>query len=116
MTKINPIIRQDYPDPDIIRVGDTYYLLSTTMHFFPGGSLLASHDLVNWEIINYLYTDALDSVPGESMLYEQNIYSHGMWAPTLRYHNGTFYALFISIASGRTFIFTATDPARAWKK
>ncbi len=116
MTTINPIIRQDYPDPDIIRVGDTYYLLSTTMHFFPGGSLLASHDLVNWEIINYLYTDALDSVPGESLVYEQNIYSHGMWAPTLRYHNGTFYALFISIASGRTFIFTAADPSRTWKR
>ena len=49
------ILNCDYPDPDIIRVGDTYYMLSTTMHFFPGGAILRSYDLVNWELVNYLY-------------------------------------------------------------
>ena len=45
----NPLTGMDYPDPDVIRVGDTYYMISTTMHFFPGGNILKSHDLIHWE-------------------------------------------------------------------
>lgn len=116
MQVINPITKQDYPDPDIIRVDDTYYLLSTTMHFFPGGSLLRSYDLVNWEIVNYLYTDELDGIPSESLTFEQNIYGRGMWAPTLRYNNGTFYALFVSIEAQNTYLFTTKDPLGKWEK
>lgn len=116
MLDFNPITKQDYPDPDIIRVDDTYYLLSTTMHFFPGGSLLRSYDLVNWEVVNYIYNDELDGTSDEALAFEQNIYGHGMWAPTLRYHNGTFYALFVSIGMQKTYLFTTKDPLSAWEK
>ena len=49
----NPIIKADYPDPDVIRVGDTYYMVSTTMYFMPGCVILKSYDLANWEIVSY---------------------------------------------------------------
>ena len=52
----NPITGMDYPDPDVIRVGDTYYMISTTMHFFPGGNILKSHDLIHWEHCAYVRT------------------------------------------------------------
>lgn len=116
MQDFNPITKQDYPDPDVIRVDDTYYLLSTTMHFFPGGSLLRSYDLVNWEIVNYIYYDCLDGTSDETLSFDQNIYGHGMWAPTLRYHNGTFYALFVSIGMQKTYLFTAKNPLKTWEK
>ena len=50
----NPLTGMDYPDPDVIRVGDTYYMISTTMHFFPGAGILLSHDLIHWEICSYI--------------------------------------------------------------
>ncbi len=115
MEYFNPITKQDYPDPDIIRVDSTYYLLSTTMHFFPGGAILRSFDLVNWEIVGYVF-DELDSSVAEHLKYEQNIYGRGMWAPSLRYHNGLFYALFVSIGNNNTYIFTAKDPAGPWER
>ena len=52
--KINPITRLDYPDPDLIRVGEFYYMVSTTMYFFPGGEILRSKDLVHWEHLSYI--------------------------------------------------------------
>ncbi len=61
--EINPITRLDYPDPDVIRVDNTYYMVSTTMHFMPGCEILRSYDLVNWEHASYVY-DVLDSTPG----------------------------------------------------
>ena len=52
---VNPITRLDYPDPDVIRVEDTYYMVSTTMHFMPGCEILQSFDLVHWEHVTYVY-------------------------------------------------------------
>ncbi|MCH5258385.1 MAG: family 43 glycosylhydrolase, partial [Lachnospiraceae bacterium] len=77
--KINPIIKMDYPDPDVIRVGDTYYMASTTMHFFPGCAILRSYDLVNWEILTYVY-NRLDSTKAQRMEDGGSIYGQGMWA------------------------------------
>lgn len=51
----NPIIYADVPDPDIIKVGDVFYMTSTTMHMTPGVPIMKSHDLVNWETVNYVY-------------------------------------------------------------
>ena len=102
----NPITAMDHPDPDVIRVDDTYYMITTTMHFFPGGEILRSYDLINWEICTYIY-DTLEHTPGELLEGEQNIYGHGMWAASLRYHNGKFYAVFIAHEWDRTFLFTA---------
>jgi hypothetical protein len=55
MIKKNPVIYSDFPDPDIIRVEDTYYMASTTMHFMPGCDILRSYDLMNWEFVTHAY-------------------------------------------------------------
>ncbi len=111
----NPITGMDYPDPDVIRVGDTYYMISTTMHFFPGAGILRSHDLIHWEICTYLY-DALEHTPGETLEGEQTIYGHGMWAASLRYHAGRFYVVFIAHEWPKTFLFTAEHIEGPWTK
>ena len=111
----NPLTGMDYPDPDVIRVGDTYYMISTTMHFFPGGVILRSHDLIRWEICAYLY-DSLEHTPGETLEGEQTVYGHGMWAASLRYHAGRFYAVFIAHEWPKTFLFTADKIEGPWTK
>lgn len=111
----NPLTGMDYPDPDVIRVGDTYYMISTTMHFFPGGVILRSWDLIHWEICSYLY-ETLEHTPGEILEGEQTIYGHGMWAASLRYHEGKFYAAFIAHEWDRTFLFTADRIEGPWEK
>ena len=112
---LNPITGMDYPDPDVIRVGDTYYMISTTMHFFPGGNILKSHDLIHWEHCAYLY-DTLEHTPGEVLEGEETVYGHGMWAATLRYHKGRFYAAFIAHEWPKTFLFTAEKIEGPWTK
>ena len=111
----NPLTGMDYPDPDVIRVEDTYYMISTTMHFFPGAGILRSRDLIHWEICSYLY-DALEHTPGEILEGEQTIYGHGMWAASLRYHDGRFYAAFIAHEWPKTFLFTAENIEGPWTK
>ena len=76
---INPITKTDYPDPDVIRVGDTYYMISTTMYFMPGGVILRSYDLVNWEIATYIF-DKLDDTASERLEGDETNYGKGMWA------------------------------------
>lgn len=111
----NPLTGMDYPDPDVIRVGDTYYMVSTTMHFFPGAGILRSHDLIHWEICSYLY-DSLEHTPGEILEGEQTVYGHGMWAASLRYHAGRFYVTFIAHEWPKTFLFTADHIEGPWTK
>ena len=111
----NPLTGMDFPDPDVIRVGDTYYMISTTMHFFPGGQILRSYDLIHWEPCSCLY-DRLESTPGEMLEGEQTIYGHGMWAASLRYNKGRFYAVFIAHEWEQTFLFTAEKAEGPWKK
>ena len=111
----NPLTGMDYPDPDVIRVGDTYYMISTTMHFFPGGVILRSFDLIHWEICSYVY-ETLEHTPGEILEGDQTIYGHGMWAASLRHHKGKFYAAFIAHEWDRTFLFMADSIEGPWKK
>lgn len=113
--EINPITRADFPDPDVIRVEDTYYMISTTMHFMPGGVILRSYDLVNWEIAAHIF-DKLDDTPAERLELEQSNYAGGMWAASLRYHNGTFYAAFVSHFAEKTYLFTAKNVTDTWEK
>ena len=112
---INPITKLDYPDVDAIRVEDTYYMVSTTMHFMPGCEILRSYDLINWEHAAYVY-DVLDSTPGQRMEGEENIYGRGMWAATLRYHKGTFYVIFVANDTHKTYLFTASGVEGPWEK
>ncbi len=112
----NPVIWADVPDVAAIRVGDTYYMASTTMHMSPGLPIMKSKDLVNWELIGYAYNTLADN---EALRLEdgRNAYGRGSWAPCLRYHNGTFYASTFSSTSGRTHIYTTTDIEKGpWKE
>lgn len=112
---VNPIMKMDYPDPDVIRVGDTYYMASTTMHFFPGGAVLRSYDLVNWEPVSYVY-ERLDGTKGQYLEENHNIYGQGMWAPCLRYHNGIFYICFVANDTHKTYLFTANQVEGPWER
>lgn len=116
INKINPITRMDYPDPDIIRVDNEYIMISTTMHFFPGGAILRSYNLKDWEIISYLF-DELDDTPGERLERELVDYGGGMFAPCIRYHQGKFYVIFNSNTDDRkTYIFEADSVYGPWKR
>ena len=118
-TYTNPIINSDFPDPDIIRVGDTYYYVSTTMFYFPGATILKSHDLVNWEYCANPLQKIAESEPF-NLQNGYNQYSKGQWAPSLKYYQGKFYLHFIAFnhekfADGGDFLLTATDPEGEWK-
>lgn len=118
-TYINPIVNGDFPDCDVIRVDDTYYLISTTMYHFPGATLLKSKDLVNWEYCANPLTQIEDN-DAYNLLNGGSHYAQGMWASSLNYHNGKFYIYFISYGrngydSGRNVLLTATDPEGKWK-
>ena len=117
MNRPMPIIKTDYPDPDIIRVGDTYYMISTTMHFMPGGVILRSFDLKNWEIASYVY-DTLEETGQEKMEGESSIYGKGMWAASLRFHRGVFHVLFSVPDSGtyRRSVCRALGAGKGWRR
>jgi len=110
----NPLTRLDYPDVDVIRVEDTYYMVSTTMYFMPGCEILRSYDLVNWEHAAYVY-DRLDGTPGQTLMGEEHIYGKGMWAATLRYHKGRFYICFVANDTGKTYLYTAEKIEGPWE-
>ncbi|MBM4090584.1 MAG: glycosyl hydrolase 43 family protein, partial [Planctomycetes bacterium] len=88
-TYSNPLFYEEFEDPDVIRVGDEYYLAGTTMHMNPGVQLMRSKDLVNWELVGYCM-DRLDLGPA-FRLEGGNIYGQGIWAPCIRHHQGMFY-------------------------
>ena len=108
----NPMIWADYPDPDIIRVGEYYYMVTTTMHVMPGGPIMRSRDLIHWETISYLF-DGLHDTPAYDLIGGTK-YGQGQWATSLRYHNGRFYALFVTNGVPGTWIYTTDDPNQGW--
>ena len=112
----NPMLWADVPDPDVIRVGDTFYLVSTTMHLMPGAPVMASKDLKNWETVGYIFDKLTDSPKYD--LLEGTVYGRGQWATSLKYHNGKFYALLAPNeqgAMGDTYIFSADKAEGPWK-
>jgi beta-xylosidase len=86
----NFILFSDYADPDVIRVGDDFYMVTSTFHFCPAITVLHSRDLVNWTIITHVLDDISKLHPDFSFSAMRG-YSHGIWAPSLRYHEGTFF-------------------------
>ena len=112
---VNPILKMDYPDPDVIRVNDTFYMVSTTMYFMPGCAILRSYDLAEWELAGYVY-DKLDDTPAERLELEKTEYGGGMWAPSFRYHNGKFYIFFLSHSGNTNYLFTADRIEGPWKR
>lgn len=112
----NPIMYTDVPDLSMIRVGNTYYMSSTTMHMSPGVPIMKSTDLVNWEMVSYCY-DRLDETDDLNLNNGKSTYGKGSWASSIRYHNGTYYVSTFAQTTGKTYIFTTNDIEKGpWKK
>lgn len=113
-TYTNPLFYDEFSDPDMIRVGDDFYLTGTTMHAMPGLPVLHSKDLVNWRLLSYA-VDKLDLGPAFRLEGGKDIYGQGIWAPSFRYHKGVFY-IFSNVNGQKTQIFSATDPKGPWTR
>ncbi|CAH0352174.1 MAG: glycoside hydrolase 43 family protein [Sphingobium sp.] len=108
---VNPPLNADYPDPDIIRVGENFYFASTTFANVPGLTLLTSKDLVNWDILSHL-VPKLDDLPLYD-LAKGGAYRKGIYAPSLRYRDGVFYVA-VTPVDQNTRIYSARDPKGPW--
>ena len=109
------VTASDFPDPDVVRVGDTWYMISTTMHFLPGGVILRSYDLLHWEVCGHVF-DCLEDNGAWRLEDGKNVYGAGMWAACLRYHRGVFYAMFCANDTRLAYLFRAPDPAGPWER
>ncbi|MEG3634435.1 glycoside hydrolase family 43 protein [Micromonospora palythoicola] len=119
-----PLLRADVPDISVARVPaaesdegrDVYYMISTTMHLSPGAPIMKSYDLVNWEIVNYVFNRA--SVGDAfSLRNGQNSYGQGQWASSLRYHDGVFYVVFNTNNLGGAYLYRTDDIDNgAWQR
>jgi beta-xylosidase len=110
----NPLFFDEFSDCDMIRVGRDFYLTGTTMHSMPGLPILHSRDLVNWRFVAYAM-DRLDLGPEFRLEEGKHVYGQGIWAPSFRYHNGTFY-IFTNVNRHTTQVFRATNPAGPWTR
>jgi xylan 1,4-beta-xylosidase len=106
----NPILPGFYPDPSICRVGEDYYIVTSSFAYFPGVPIFHSKDLVNWDQLGHV----LDR-PSQLNLDNQE-QSRGIFAPTLRYNKGTFYMITTNVGKGGNFIVTAENPAGPWSE
>lgn len=104
----NPILYADYSDPDVIRVGDDYYMVASSFTYLPGVPLLHSKDLVHWEIINY----CVRSLPFEK--YDRPSHGSGTWAPSIRYHDGEFI-VFVPLPDEGILVARSADPYGEFK-
>ena len=113
-TYTNPLFYDEFSDPDILRVGDDYYLAGTTMHSVPGLVILHSRDLVNWENISYCFDRFDFDNPAFSLTNGKEIYGSGIWAPCIRYANGQFY-VFSNVNGQGLQCYTSKDIRGPWK-
>lgn len=111
-TFTNPLFYDEFSDPDLIRVGDNYYLTGTSMHAMPGLPVLESKDLVNWKFVCYV-VERLDFGPAYRLENGKDIYGQGVWAPSFRYNKGKFY-IFFNVNGQTAQLYTATNPAGPW--
>ncbi|MEJ3748753.1 glycoside hydrolase family 43 protein [Actinomycetes bacterium KLBMP 9797] len=107
----NPVIAGMHPDPSVCRVGEHYYLACSSFEYFPGIPIFHSRDLVHWELIG----NALDR-PSQLPLPPSTPSSGGVYAPTLRHHDGRFWLITTIVPHGGTFLVTSTDPAGPWSE
>lgn len=118
-TFTNPILWGDWSDPDVIRVGDDFYMSSTSMHYVPGCPILKSKDLVNWCMAGYV-VERYDEDPRYDM-QGGTLYLNGAWATSLRHHRGKFYLAFCTpkgwgIDDGHFSLCEAEHPEGPWKR
>jgi beta-xylosidase len=107
-TYTNPVINADYSDPDVCVVGDDYYLTASSFQCIPGLPILHSRDLVNWKIIGHAVKELQ---PKE--VFDRPSHGNGIWAPSIRYHNGEFYIYWGDPDYG-VFMVKSTNPAGEW--
>jgi len=106
----NPVLPGFHPDPSVVRVGEWFYLVNSSFEFFPGVPVHRSRDLVHWEPIGYALTRDTQLPLARAGA------SRGIFAPTLRWHDGTFYMITTNVSGGGNFFVTATDPAGPWSE
>ena len=112
-TFTNPLFYDEFSDPDLIRVGEDFYLAGTTMHCTPGVVILHSKDLVNWEFLSYCF-ERFDMGDEFRLENGKEAYGQGIWAPCIRYHDGKFY-VFSNINGHGMQVFIAENPAGPWE-
>lgn len=112
-TYSNPLFYEEFEDPDVIRVGEDYYLAGTTMHMNPAVQLMHSKDLVNWELVGYC-TDRLDLGPAYRLEDGRGIYGRGIWAPCIRYNKGMFY-VFTNVNGAGLQVFRSKSVRGPWE-
>lgn len=108
----NPILAADFSDPDPLRVGNDYYMVTSTFETSPGVTILRSKDLVNWKIIGGVFEN-LSLVHENFSHTKMQRYNQGVYAPSIRYHNGLFY-VYVNLYTDGMFVATAQDPAGKW--
>lgn len=106
----NPIMPGFYPDPSICAVGEDFYLCNSTFAYFPGLSVMHSKDLAHWEQIGNVL-DRHSQLPLDGADHSQ-----GLFAPTIRYFNGTFYVICTNVTHGGNFVVTAENPEGPWSE
>lgn len=106
----NPVIPGFHPDPSVCRVGDDFYLVNSSFQYFPGVPLFHSKDLVNWEQIGHCLTR-----PSQLPLHSASAWD-GIYAPTIRYHEGTFYMITTNLSDKGNFLVHTTDPRGEWSE
>ncbi len=105
----NPVLHADYSDPDVIRVGSDYWMTASSFNCTPGLPILHSRDLINWTLVNH----ALPNLPGERFRQVQS--GCGVWAPSIRFHDGKFWIFFPMVDEG-IYVTTADDPRGEWSE
>lgn len=110
MKYANPVIRGFNPDPSVCRVGEDFYLVTSTFEFFPGVPVYHSRNLVNWTLIGHCLTR------NSQLPLEKIGPSAGIYAPTIRYHDGTFFMTTTNVSGGGNFIVHTKDPAGEWSE
>ena len=103
----NPILLCDYSDPDVIRVGNTYFMTASSFNFTPGLPILTSTDLVHWQLVNY----AAREIPLAGYEFPQN--ACGLWAPSIRYHDREFF-IFVGTPDEGLFYTRTSNPYGQW--
>jgi|SRR5579859_1079053 len=110
MELINPILPGFYPDPSVCRVGDDYYLVTSSFEYFPGVPLFHSKDLINWTQVGHCLTRS------SQLRLDQIERFGGIYAPTIRYHDGTFYLITTNVTGGGHFFVYTRDIHGEWSE
>ena len=106
----NPLLHADYSDPDVTRIGDDFYMVSSSFNCVPGIPVLHSRDMVNWQIVNHVFKRQIPDT-----LFSESQHGNGAWAPSIRYHNGEYYVYYGDPDFG-IYMSKTSDPMGTWSE